>query len=138
MNEAVRDSLSYFSDRLHHLRRRPRLRLSLRRPRRVTRRICMKLEPGKSEVIPRVNDSVVVHCAEGTVWITHDGDPKDIVLEPNQSYQADHEQVMRMLALEPAVVEVQFEDEVMEPVIPARAGIQGVEALDPRLRGYDD
>ena len=31
---------------------------------------------------------MVVHCRRGNVWITHDGDPKDVILARGQSYAA--------------------------------------------------
>ncbi|MBI5278953.1 MAG: DUF2917 domain-containing protein [Burkholderiales bacterium] len=30
----------------------------------------------------------VVQCSRGTVWVTHDGDPKDVVLEAGESYRS--------------------------------------------------
>ena len=109
MNQASQ-SWDFFNQRLHELRR-PRGHVRLREPRRVTRRICMRLARGATEVIPGVDGSVVVRCAKGSVWITHDGDPKDVVLEPQQTYHPDREDAMRMHALQPCVVEIQFEDE---------------------------
>jgi len=41
-----------------------------------------------------------VHCVLGTLWITHDGDPKDIVIEAGHSYRADRNARMLISALE--------------------------------------
>lgn len=30
----------------------------------------------------------VVQCSRGTVWVTHDGDPKDVVLVAGESYRS--------------------------------------------------
>ena len=41
-----------------------------------------------------------VHCVLGALWITHDGDPKDIVVEAGHSYRADRNARMLVYALE--------------------------------------
>lgn len=105
------DALSYFSERLHS-RRHHAFPLRLRRPARVKRRICIHLAHGATEVIPSVDDTVVVHCAEGSLWLTHDGDPRDVILASDQSYQADRPNPLRLHALAPCVLEIEFEDEV--------------------------
>jgi len=57
-----------------------------------------------------------VRCAEGRLWITHDGDPKDVVLDARQSYRAEREDPMRVHALAPCVVEIEFEDEAGDAI----------------------
>lgn len=39
-------------------------------------------------------------CCEGTLWITHDGDPRDLVLERGQCYVAERGSKMLVHALE--------------------------------------
>jgi hypothetical protein len=85
-----------------------------RRPR-VTRRLAIELAQGEASVFERVDGSVQVHCAAGSLWITHDGDCKDVVLGPQQSYCAEREQAMHLFALAPCVIELEFEDEVLAP-----------------------
>ena len=41
-----------------------------------------------------------VHCVLGALWITHDGDPKDIVVEAGHSYLVDRSARMLVSALE--------------------------------------
>lgn len=113
MDNNTEQARSFFERRLHS-RHTPRLRLGLRTPQRVTRRICMPLERGCTEVIDGVDSSVVVRCAKGRLWLTHDGDPKDVILEPSQSYQAEREEPLRLHALQPCVLEIEFEDEAVE------------------------
>lgn len=110
MNQAVSDSRDYFNQRLHD---RNRQRIRWGDPERVTRRVCMSIDAGATEAIPGADSSVKVCCASGSLWITHDSDPKDIVLGPRQSYRSEREDTMRMHALAPCVVEVEFEDEVV-------------------------
>ncbi|MBS0340430.1 MAG: DUF2917 domain-containing protein [Proteobacteria bacterium] len=43
-----------------------------------------------------------LRCVVGTLWITHDGDPKDIVLEAEETYRVDRPARMVIHALEPA------------------------------------
>src|SRR5262245_11836449 len=40
-----------------------------------------------------------IECLAGVVWITHDCDPKDIVLDPGQRYVADRRSRMLVHAL---------------------------------------
>ena len=100
-----------FSWRLHHRRIAAKLlRLGKLMQHCVTRRFAVELPAGKTETIAHVDGSVLVRCAKGRLWITHDGDPKDVVLDPLQSYRAERRNVMRVHALMPCVVEFQFED----------------------------
>ena len=43
-----------------------------------------------------------VECVQGVLWITHDGDPKDIVLTAGQVYRAQRPSCMLVSALEDA------------------------------------
>jgi hypothetical protein len=79
---------------------------------RVTRRVAVELDGGRTEVFDCVDDTVKVHCASGSVWITHDGDPKDVILRARECYCAEREDAMRVSALQPCVLEIEFEDEV--------------------------
>lgn len=108
------EALNFFSRRLHSRHRRDDAQPRRNAPQRVTRRICMRLPRGSTEVIPEVDRSVVVRCAAGSLWLTHDGDPKDVVLGADQSYQAEREAPLRVHALQPCVVEIEFEDTAAE------------------------
>lgn len=44
----------------------------------------------------------VVECVQGVLWITHDGDPKDIVLTAGQAHRAQRPSRMLVSALEDA------------------------------------
>jgi hypothetical protein len=87
----------------------------LRRRTRVTRRVVVELEGGSERVFDRVDGGVMVRCESGSLWITHDGDPKDVILTDRQSYRAERDQPMHILALQPCVLEIEFEDEGLPP-----------------------
>ena len=108
------DSLRFVQDRLRAHHAGPFTReLRLGRPR-VMRRFAVELEKGEAKSFERVDDSVQVHCSSGSVWITHDGDCKDIILVARESYRAEREEAMHLFALEPSVVELEFADEVLD------------------------
>ena len=86
--------------------------LHLRPRERITRRVALEIDGGCTHVLERVDDSVKVHCTSGSLWITHDGDPKDVILGPRESYCAERGDAMHLSALQPCVVEIEFEDEV--------------------------
>ena len=105
------DSLQFVQDRLRH-RHSPlhrELRLGSRTP--VRRRLAMELEKGSTHVFDWVDDTVVVCCASGSLWITHDGDPKDVIVAAGQYYRVDCDRPMHVTAMAPCVVEIEFEDE---------------------------
>ncbi|QJW83630.1 DUF2917 domain-containing protein [Ramlibacter terrae] len=52
-----------------------------------------------------------VRCAAGSLWITHDGDCKDVVLGAQETYSAERKQAMHLFALEPCVPELEFRDD---------------------------
>ena len=78
----------------------------------VKRRLVAQMCKGEARNFERVNESVVVCCSSGSLWITHDGDPKDVILGAEESYRAEREEAMHLSALQPCVVEIEFEDEV--------------------------
>lgn len=47
-----------------------------------------------------------VECLDGCVWITLDGDPRDVVLEAGQAFTADRNQPALIHALEASLVRV--------------------------------
>lgn len=109
------DSLHFVQERLRHHHGSPATRaMGLSPHPRVTRRFAIELGKGETTVFERVDDSVQVICARGSVWITHDGDCKDVILLPNESYRADREDPMHLFALQPSVLEIEFEDDVLE------------------------
>jgi hypothetical protein len=74
----------------------------------VTHRFTMQLRQGCSEQVMHPNRGVEVRCKRGRLWITHDGDPKDLVLEPDESYTAERGARMTLHALQPCEMEMQF------------------------------
>jgi hypothetical protein len=45
-----------------------------------------------------------LQCLAGSLWITHDGDCKDLILESGETYQPAHDRRMLVYALAPASV----------------------------------
>jgi len=81
---------------------------------RVRRRFAVQMAKGDHRSFERVDDSVLVVCASGSLWITHDGDPKDVIVSAGEQYRAAREDAMHLFALQPCVLEIQFDDEVVE------------------------
>ncbi|MDB5858362.1 MAG: hypothetical protein JWQ76_2051 [Ramlibacter sp.] len=108
------ESLLFVQERLRQQHASPLQRQLHLRPReRVLRRIAMEIDGGSTHALDCVDGSVMVRCASGSLWITHDGDPKDVILGADESYRAESERTMHLSALQPCVVEIEFEDEVM-------------------------
>jgi hypothetical protein len=109
------DSLQFVQERLRHNHSSPLYReLRLREPARVTRRFVVDLEKGDARVFEHVDPSVMVKCVSGSLWVTLDGDPKDLILVPGESYRAEREDAMHLFALQPCVLEIEFADDVIE------------------------
>lgn len=80
-----------------------------RRPR-VTRWFAGQVRAGATREIPHRAGRTIIHCREGEAWITHDGDPRDVVLRADQSYAVDNGGRMTLHALRAdCVFEVQVE-----------------------------
>lgn len=108
------DSLQFVQERLRHNHSILGRELRMREPPRVTRRFAVEIEKGEHCIFERVDASVAVRCASGSMWITHDGDPKDIILCAGEEYRAQREDAMHVYALQPCVLEIEFEDEVTQ------------------------
>jgi hypothetical protein len=109
LDARLSNPLAYFLARLHE-KRPAQGWLRRRRVPRVTRILAMELAADGIETIPSVDASVVVRCSRGSLWITHDGDCKDLVLGEGDFYRAQRRAPMRIHALGDAVVEIQFDD----------------------------
>ena len=107
------DSLQFVHERLRH--NHPLVReLRLSPVPRVTRRFAVEIDKGEAHVFEAVDASFLVRCSRGSVWITHDGDPKDVILEGGETYRAVRTDALHLFALVPSVLEIEFEDEVTQ------------------------
>ncbi|HEX2543925.1 MAG TPA: DUF2917 domain-containing protein [Ramlibacter sp.] len=103
--ERLRDnSLSFPLSRDLGLRQRPR----------VTRRLVAEMAKGEARTFEHVNETVMICCTTGSLWITHDGDPKDVFLSVGQSYRAERDDAMHVFAMQASLLEIEFEDDVIE------------------------
>lgn len=49
---------------------------------------------------------ITIECLEGSVWVTLDGDARDVVLDAGQAFTVDRQQRALLQALEAALVRV--------------------------------
>lgn len=74
-----------------------------------------------------------LHCVEGVIWLTLDRDPRDIVLNPGQSFVVDRGGVTLLHAMAPSRLRLDFTAEAARPT--RAAGWQAAAAvLGRRLR----
>ena len=106
------DSLQFVQERLRYNHSSPLHReVRLFPPTRIRRRLAIEVGKGAYRNFERVDDTVLVCCAVGSLWITHDGDPKDVILKPGDSYRAEREDAMHVFAMQDSVLEIEFEDD---------------------------
>ncbi|RZI66686.1 MAG: DUF2917 domain-containing protein [Variovorax sp.] len=67
---------------------------------RVTKLLVVHVPGGATRELPRAAGVVTLHCRSGQAWITHDGDPRDVVLAPNQSHRIDRGQRLTAHAMD--------------------------------------
>jgi len=78
----------------------------------LLRRSLMQLPPGALDV----------SCAGGSLWLTLDDDPRDIVLAPGDRFQIDGNRKVLAYALEDSVLEVRERAvQRVRPAVPALA-----------------
>ena len=74
----------------------------------VTHCFALQLDAGRSESVPQAASCVMVRCIDGRLWITHDGDPKDVVLDAGESYSSPRPATMLVHAVRASAVEMRF------------------------------
>lgn len=62
-----------------------------------------------------------VECVDGCVWLTFDGDCRDIVLQAGESHVADRQARLIVYALEPSAIRLQGPARRAKAVLPAAA-----------------
>lgn len=78
---------------------------------RITRWFAARVAQGRTREIEAPPGRVTVFCRDGEAWITHDGDPRDVMLEANDSYAAGDRRRMRVHALRgDCVLEIQVDE----------------------------
>lgn len=77
----------------------------------ITRWFAGCVRAGATREIPHRRGRMTVHCRQGQAWITHDGDPRDVLLRPSESYAVDCGARMTLHAMRgDCVFELQVED----------------------------
>lgn len=62
------------------------------------------LERGQTRWVARATPALRVTCLEGCLWLTYDGQPRDIILTAGQSHACDARGRLGIHALQPAQV----------------------------------
>jgi hypothetical protein len=76
----------------------------------VTRWFAARVREGRTREIEAPPGRITVHCRGGEAWITHDGDPRDVMLKADESYKAGGRRRMRVHALQDCVLEIQVDE----------------------------
>lgn len=76
----------------------------------VTRWFAAGVAQGSTREIETPPGHVTVHCRGGQAWITHDGDPRDVLLQVNERYLPGERRRMRVHALADCVLEIQVDE----------------------------
>jgi hypothetical protein len=77
-------------------------------PQRVVRLFAAHLPEGVSDVLSSACEGMVVHCRSGMLWITHDGDPRDVVLREGECHRIDCDRPMTVHALKDCGFEIEM------------------------------
>ncbi len=78
---------------------------------RITRFFAAHVPHGATRELTAPPGRMTVHCRGGEAWITHDGDPRDVMLRANESYTADRRDRITLHAMQgDCVLEIQVED----------------------------
>lgn len=67
---------------------------------RVLRLLAIHVPDGATREMPRAPGAMTIRCCSGSAWITQDGDPRDVVLQPNQIHAVDREQRLTVHAMD--------------------------------------
>ena len=65
----------------------------------IRRLWSLAVRSGRMRELPRWQGHMVIHCRSGEVWLTHDGDPRDVVLKKDQSHVVDNDSRIRVFAM---------------------------------------
>jgi hypothetical protein len=68
-------------------------------------RFQLSLMPRTPFTLPDAS-GVLIECCSGSVWITLDHDPRDVVLAPGERFEANAHRPMVVSAFEPASIRV--------------------------------
>lgn len=72
-----------------------------------------------------------IECESGELWITQDGDPRDVVLGPNQCFTLDREGIAVVSALKDAAFVYQRSASMARAAKPAAAEAHGLPSSAP-------
>jgi len=83
---------------------------------------CFQLSlPARAVFAVADGAGVGIECRSGSVWVTLDRDPRDIVLEPGERFEGTEHRRMLVSALEPARITVSDAQPAAIPLpVPAR------------------
>lgn len=87
----------------------------------MTRSGSTSLQLARSTLIRLSDTARTIRCDAGSLWITQDGNPRDIVLAPGQQFRRDSRAGTIVYALEPARLTLQHDPAPAARAAPVRA-----------------
>lgn len=74
----------------------------------ITRCVAATVPAGSLRRVSADHHSMVLHCMRGELWITYDGDCKDLILRAGERYRVERRKILEIYAFEDSVLEVQM------------------------------